>query len=132
MPIYEYSCPKCGSFEEWLRSDDESSAHPCPTCGASAPRIMSNTTFILKGGGWYVTEYGGKSGDDASHSSQHKQEAAEQSSAPAEAASPSADSSKTESKAEAAPAASPAPASTTASPASPKSEAAVSKSADVA
>lgn len=59
MPIYEYQCPHCRKkFEEWLKSDDDASTHPCPTCGASSPRIISQSTFILKGGGWYVTEYG--------------------------------------------------------------------------
>lgn len=59
MPIYEYQCPHCRKrFEEWLKSDDDASTHPCPTCGESSPRIISQSTFILKGGGWYVTEYG--------------------------------------------------------------------------
>lgn len=64
MPIYEYACPHCQkSFEEWLKSDDAAEEHPCPDCGQSARRMISNTTFILKGGGWYVTEYGHKDTD---------------------------------------------------------------------
>lgn len=67
MPIYEYACPHCSeTFEEWLKSDDESSAHPCPKCGQSAQRLISNTSFILKGGGWYVTEYGTHKNDSES------------------------------------------------------------------
>lgn len=60
MPIYEYACPHCHkTFEEWLKSsDDQTSSFPCPLCGQDAPRIISQTTFILKGGGWYATEYG--------------------------------------------------------------------------
>ena len=59
MPIYEYQCPHCRKkFEEWLKSDDDASTHPCPACGVPSPRIISQSTFILKGGGWYVTEYG--------------------------------------------------------------------------
>ncbi len=63
MPIYEYACPKCRTtFEEWLKADDEAGTHPCPACGCDAPRILSPTSFILKGGGWYATEYGSLKG----------------------------------------------------------------------
>ena len=59
MPIYEYACPHCGkTFEEWLRSSDDAGAQPCPDCGTSSPRQMSNTSFILKGGGWFASSYG--------------------------------------------------------------------------
>lgn len=59
MPIYEYECPACGKvFEEWNKSFDDVTS-PC-ACGASASRIVSNTAFMLKGSGWYVTDYCGK------------------------------------------------------------------------
>ena len=63
MPIYEYMCPSCNTtFEEWVRSatDAHSDHCACPNCKAEAQRMMSPSTFILKGGGWYVTEYGAK------------------------------------------------------------------------
>lgn len=57
MPIYEYLCPKCGDvFEEWDKSVDDDVA-PCPKCGETSKRIISNTAFALKGGGWYATDY---------------------------------------------------------------------------
>jgi putative FmdB family regulatory protein len=60
MPIYEYKCPSCGRvFEDWVTSH-ETTPHPCPECGVPAPHIVSPTTFVLKGGGWYVTEYGNR------------------------------------------------------------------------
>lgn len=59
MPIYEYSCPACGkSFEEFVRASDDTEKAPCPHCGAEAPRMLSNTSFILKGGGWFASSYG--------------------------------------------------------------------------
>ncbi|EPR37632.1 regulatory protein, FmdB family [Desulfovibrio sp. X2] len=59
MPIYEYECPACGKvFEEWNKSFDDVES-PCE-CGATAHRIVSNTAFVLKGSGWYVTDYCGK------------------------------------------------------------------------
>lgn len=63
MPIYEYSCPQCGHvFEEWTRTHDATEQQDCPRCGTAAPRIMSQTSFVLKGGGWYVTDYGYRKG----------------------------------------------------------------------
>lgn len=36
----------------------------CPTCKSKVERMVSRTSFILKGSGWYATDYGrsGKSG----------------------------------------------------------------------
>jgi putative FmdB family regulatory protein len=65
MPIYEYVCPHCHkTFEEWLKVGGDDAERPCPECGRAAPRVLSPTTFILKGGGWYVTEYGSHRGTD--------------------------------------------------------------------
>ena len=59
MPIYEYACPKCRkTFEEWLHSSDDAETQPCPDCGEICHRVLSNTSFILKGGGWFASSYG--------------------------------------------------------------------------
>lgn len=61
MPIYEYRCLACDKvFEEIHQHADDIMEEPCPTCGKGSRRVISNTTFVLKGGGWYVTEYGNK------------------------------------------------------------------------
>lgn len=62
MPIYEYRCEDCQQlFEEWCKHvEDESVLHNCPICKGAAKRIMSHNSFALKGGGWYVTEYGSR------------------------------------------------------------------------
>ena len=58
MPIYEYACPSCGrTFEELCLSGTEQDT-PCPSCGAASRRVISNTSFILKGGGWFASSYG--------------------------------------------------------------------------
>ena len=92
MPIYEYKCPSCRKvFEEWVKAHD-TAPKPCPDCGTIAPHIVSNTTFVLKGGGWYVTEYGNRkngssaSSDSGSNSAKAPSDTAEES-APAGAAS---------------------------------------------
>lgn len=57
MPIYEYCCNDCEQiFEEWQRNHNDDDV-PCPVCGGESRRIISNTSFVLKGTGWYVTDY---------------------------------------------------------------------------
>ena len=60
MPIYEYRCAHCHRiFEEWSRRvEDDSVARSCPLCGCEARRLISYTSFSLKGQGWYATDYG--------------------------------------------------------------------------
>jgi putative FmdB family regulatory protein len=70
MPIYEYRCEKCGVFEETQRITDPP-LDRCPTCRRKVRRLISNTSFQLKGGGWYVTDYAraGQGGKDAAKDS---------------------------------------------------------------
>lgn len=56
MPIYEYKCDKCGVFEV-IQRITENSLKRCPTCKSTVERIISATSFVLKGTGWYVTDY---------------------------------------------------------------------------
>ena len=56
MPIYEYECGKCGVFETSQRISD-APLTKCPTCRRKVRRLISNTSFQLKGSGWYVTDY---------------------------------------------------------------------------
>jgi putative FmdB family regulatory protein len=60
MPIYEYQCEKCGEvFEVFQRvSDPPPKQHECG--GTKIKRVMSQTSFILKGSGWYITDYARK------------------------------------------------------------------------
>ncbi|WP_428562833.1 MAG: FmdB family zinc ribbon protein [Solidesulfovibrio sp. DCME] len=66
MPIYEYQCDKCGQISEVLQRSFDVDEAPCEACGATARRIMSNTSFVLKGTGWYVTDYKANGGCSAS------------------------------------------------------------------
>jgi putative FmdB family regulatory protein len=61
MPIYEYRCEKCGEFEHTQRIT-EPALQRCPTCKRKVQRLISNTSFQLKGSGWYVTDYARASG----------------------------------------------------------------------
>ena len=64
MPIYEYECQKCGTFEATQRIT-ENPLSKCPTCRGKVKKLISNTSFQLKGTGWYITDYARK-GKDAS------------------------------------------------------------------
>lgn len=67
MPIYEYRCTACKNlFEEWAKSFDSPEHEPCPKCGGDATRVISRTSFVLEGSGWYVTEYGNRKSDHES------------------------------------------------------------------
>jgi putative FmdB family regulatory protein len=57
MPIYEYHCGKCGHEFEVLQKSFDVDEVPCETCGGQAKRMISSTSFVLKGTGWYVTDY---------------------------------------------------------------------------
>ena len=59
MPIYEYQCGACGHrFEEWQKMSDPP-VRTCPKCKAKkVEKLISATTFTLKGGGWYSDLYG--------------------------------------------------------------------------
>jgi putative FmdB family regulatory protein len=102
MPIYEYECQKCGTFETTQRITDEPLSK-CPTCKGKVKKLISNTSFQLKGTGWYITDYARK-GKDApktengasSSSSESKNESKESKTENKE--------SKTETKKESAPA----------------------------
>jgi putative FmdB family regulatory protein len=60
MPIYEYECKACNSVQEILQKIDDPAPAECPAC-AKGPlvKLLSRTGFILKGSGWYVTDFRG-------------------------------------------------------------------------
>src|SRR5687767_1770594 len=62
MPVYEYACDKCGhEFEAEQRISDDP-IRTCPKCRArKVKRLISRTSFVLKGGGWYSDLYSSKS-----------------------------------------------------------------------
>ncbi len=69
MPIYEYECDKCShEFEREQRMSDPP-VKTCPKCkGRKVTKLISRSSFVLKGGGWYADGYADskKSGDSGS------------------------------------------------------------------
>lgn len=51
-PIYDYECPKCNNKQEIVHQIDEDPSVICEKCSSKMSRIITGTSFRLKGGGW--------------------------------------------------------------------------------
>ncbi|KAF0158062.1 MAG: cytoplasmic protein [Syntrophaceae bacterium] len=60
MPIYEYQCQKCGKQFEAFQGITEPDLKSCKFCKGKVHKMMSLSSFSLKGAGWYATDYAGK------------------------------------------------------------------------
>ena len=97
MPIYEYSCRKCGGRVEAMQKISDKPLVKHAGCGGRLEKEWSRTGFQFKGAGWYVTDYAGRKSDakaDGESDAGGKTEAA-----------PEAKEAKTDAKSEAQPAA---------------------------
>ena len=57
MPTYTYTCTSCNDVVEKRQSFSDPPLTTCEACGGEVHRLLSPAPFILKGGGWYVTDY---------------------------------------------------------------------------
>jgi len=57
VPTYEYECGKCRRVFEIRQRISDPPLQTCEACGGEVHRLLSPAPFILKGGGWYVTDY---------------------------------------------------------------------------
>ncbi len=97
MPIYEYGCKNCGHEWEDIQRITDDPQTVCPSCGEPrAQRLISQTSFILKGSGWYVTDYGRGTGGTAGERKKNKPDTEKKESSTTSSKSDS--SSKTDSK----------------------------------
>ena len=62
MPVYEYECSKCGRLEEIFQKITDPPIGKCGHCNGKMRKLISQSSFHLKGSGWYVTDYCSKSG----------------------------------------------------------------------
>jgi putative FmdB family regulatory protein len=61
MPIYEYECTQCKKIvEELQKVSNGKNEKVCPICFGKMKKIISKSTFHLKGTGWYATDYKNK------------------------------------------------------------------------
>ena len=58
MPIYSYKCNACGHQSDVLQKMSDTPLTICPACGKdSYSKQLTAAGFVLKGGGWYVTDF---------------------------------------------------------------------------
>src|SRR5215216_2068243 len=78
MPIYEYSCKKCGAHMEVMQKISDKPLARHAKCGGKLTKEWSRTGFQFKGSGWYVTDYAGKKSEskDGGESNESKAEGA--------------------------------------------------------
>jgi putative FmdB family regulatory protein len=57
LPLYEYRCLKCGHVVELLQKLDDPPLRRCALCAGRVEKLISRTSFQLKGGGWYAHGY---------------------------------------------------------------------------
>lgn len=77
MPIYEYQCGSCGRNHEIMQKYTDLPLVECPACGGPLRKLISSTSFVLKGGGWYKSGYtsGGSKTSEAKEGNGGKPEA---------------------------------------------------------
>ena len=68
MPLYEYECAKCGRIEEALQKLSDRPLTKCRYCSGRLHKLISQSSFHLKGSGWYVTDYANKSRSNSASS----------------------------------------------------------------
>ena len=71
MPIYEYSCQSCGKTIDVLQKVSDPTPESCSACGTqgSLSKVVSRSSFVLKGGGWYSDLYSSTKKEGGSSSS---------------------------------------------------------------
>ena len=89
MPIYEYHCDDCGQEFEVMQKITEEPLGTCKVCGGRVHRLISRNGFVLKGKGWYATDYGkGRSNGSSSTDIGAKSESSKTQSSSSESAKP--------------------------------------------
>ncbi len=72
--MYEYECANCEKVHEVLQKFSDTPLTECPDCGKSIKKLMSRSSFALKGTGWYTTDYKRASVQKAEPKSEAKSE----------------------------------------------------------
>ncbi len=72
MPIYEYECTRCGKKDEVLQKFSDQPLTTCKYCSGKLHKLISHSSFHLKGSGWYVTDYADKTKKSSNTQSREK------------------------------------------------------------
>lgn len=89
MPVYEYQCKSCSKVIEAWQKISDTPLTVCTHCSGELTKIISCSSFHLKGAGWYVTDYAGKNAGNGSakeaSSEKPSEKSSEKTSSPAKA-----------------------------------------------
>jgi putative FmdB family regulatory protein len=69
MPVYEYECPACEKVIEVQQRISDDPLSTCPECGGEVKKLVSMSSFHLKGGGWYSDGYSSASNGNGGNGS---------------------------------------------------------------
>ena len=71
MPLYSYRCNVCQTTIEVIAKMSDPPPQTCEACGVDGQmtKLLSRTSFKLKGGGWYSQGYEGMSNRQGESSS---------------------------------------------------------------
>lgn len=94
VPIYEYQCQSCREVFEYMQRMSEDPKTECETCQGKLERLISQSAFHLKGGGWYKDLYSSTKKDDKGTTSSPKASESSGSSTASEPSKPSSEASK--------------------------------------
>ncbi|MBS3757244.1 MAG: zinc ribbon domain-containing protein [Desulfobacterales bacterium] len=79
MPIYEYECAECGRVHEIMQKMSDPPLTECPHCAGKLQKLISQSTFHLKGSGWYATDYANRNSGSSSAASKESDHASDKS-----------------------------------------------------
>ena len=83
MPIREYKCKDCGNYIEVIQGINEKPLEKCEQCGGKLEKLISNSSFVLKGSGWYKTDYSSSGGSESGNKTKKSKEENKAAAAPA-------------------------------------------------
>lgn len=84
MPLYEYQCTKCGEIEEAIQKFSDPPLTTCRHCSGILTKLISQSSFHLKGTGWYATGYSKPPASSAGSQAPESKKSAEKSAATGE------------------------------------------------
>jgi putative FmdB family regulatory protein len=60
MPVYEYKCRDCKKEFEVMQRITAEPLTKCEACSGTLDKLISQSAFVLKGTGWYQTDFADK------------------------------------------------------------------------
>ena len=79
MPVYEYRCLECEQTFDIMQRITEPALTECKNCNGKLEKLISRSSFHLKGTGWYITDYARKNSPTESGKNKNSNESKDES-----------------------------------------------------